>query len=901
VRPEEQINICVFDEDTSTWIDINEGIISIDTSTGSDYFQGFWAKPETGYITIVSRNKDLDPYINELIRTNRRIKLNVGDANNGLPLFLGVITDFNIEYRQKDDPLITINGVDYFGYLNRLVITEEFLEENVPDETIAFADFVQLFSNDNVGFLEYQSRFMDPITPGILPYAPPNSPMIKPKVGDNVFELIAQAMATGMMDYSVFFGQYFNIHPYYKHDFGSQFNGDNPYQYSFNSEGYIDGSYPYKFISIDDGFQRTVNQVEISNTNLVTDVSENYGPFIDNASLTEWGPGKINVPTTFDATRTTTLEIDTSVSAQVEFYKDNTFELQSVPKMLVNSITVDVMKQFVPYGPSVAFLPTIGSGISIEHKINETTTITGTYVVIGLKHRIDRSDWYVEYILRENELPIYDERMPKVPQISIVPSLSGTTGTNFTASITNYTTEDYENIESVEWYVNDPGFDYQMPPSIQKQLEENYFWYDFETEQLVEGNPFENAPILNGNTVTWNYLPNGVLSGYPDFFTGPGVYNVMVFVKNNQGYFATSDFETIDVLGNQAFANFTYTKDAYETVTFYDASNSDTISWEWDFGDGTTFSGKNPPPKTYDAPDTYQVSLTVDNGEDTDTLTLPVTINLIDIPVKYVRLRFDGTVTSVGGVFNPDLIESWGRLLIVTTQSYASIGLNPFYIHARNLQSVRLYAEEEKFSKWPNALYAPSGWTPELINTTGDYYGQGLLNPMSQSYGSDALDLPKYRFQPIVSGSSKTYDFDLTFDFSSIIEEPAADYFQGVYGWDYKRYFPGGNLNTVEPMPRWGSGSFANSNQRYKVIDFAFIPIGNNVTNTATNVTLGELEYAFDKSKSYLPIEVSVSPDGNVFRTVGTLSWTAGSTSSRFTFTPLGAMPPNNTLPVQTP
>jgi gliding motility-associated-like protein len=39
------------------------------------------------------------------------------------------------------------------------------------------------------------------------------------------------------------------------------------------------------------------------------------------------------------------------------------------------------------------------------------------------------------------------------------------------------------------------------------------------------------------------------------------------------------------------------------------------INWSWDFGDGSSFIGSNPPPKTYTAPGNYPVSLTI-TGQD---------------------------------------------------------------------------------------------------------------------------------------------------------------------------------------------------------------------------------------------------------------------------------------------
>ena len=54
------------------------------------------------------------------------------------------------------------------------------------------------------------------------------------------------------------------------------------------------------------------------------------------------------------------------------------------------------------------------------------------------------------------------------------------------------------------------------------------------------------------------------------------------------------------------------------TVTFTDNS-VDPMTWLWDFGDGTTSTVQNPPPHTYAALGNYTVTLTVTNGQCTDT------------------------------------------------------------------------------------------------------------------------------------------------------------------------------------------------------------------------------------------------------------------------------------------
>ena len=55
-------------------------------------------------------------------------------------------------------------------------------------------------------------------------------------------------------------------------------------------------------------------------------------------------------------------------------------------------------------------------------------------------------------------------------------------------------------------------------------------------------------------------------------------------------------------------------------VSFTDASTGTGLSWGWAFGDGTTFAGQNPPPKTYAASGIFTVTLTVSNAGGTSVV-----------------------------------------------------------------------------------------------------------------------------------------------------------------------------------------------------------------------------------------------------------------------------------------
>ena len=80
------------------------------------------------------------------------------------------------------------------------------------------------------------------------------------------------------------------------------------------------------------------------------------------------------------------------------------------------------------------------------------------------------------------------------------------------------------------------------------------------------------------------------------------------------------DGSSCDTLGidNNPVAQFRYVQDTsdYLNIRFTDNSYHEPESWEWDFGDGDTFSGKKPYFHKYDAPGIYEVCLTVSNVND---------------------------------------------------------------------------------------------------------------------------------------------------------------------------------------------------------------------------------------------------------------------------------------------
>lgn len=101
-----------------------------------------------------------------------------------------------------------------------------------------------------------------------------------------------------------------------------------------------------------------------------------------------------------------------------------------------------------------------------------------------------------------------------------------------------------------------------------------------------------------------------------------------------------------DLVANFAFSATTVT--VGETARFVDESTGDPDSWLWDFGDGTGAQGPTAD-KAWDEPGTYPVTLRVSRGEETDEISLAITVVPPDTALPPAAdFVFSSPVVSVG-------------------------------------------------------------------------------------------------------------------------------------------------------------------------------------------------------------------------------------------------------------
>jgi PKD repeat protein len=979
VKPSQSIKLSVWDTAAEQFVDITNGILSINIKTGSDSFEGFWDQPDTGQFVIVTRGDTSDPNLNPLITSNSFIKVEYIESFEYSPdVFFGFITDVNVKYNKSEKQIVTINGTDVIGYLNRLLITQDFIDTNIlptyPDALVPLADLL-VFATDslqefikNFYYFEYSNaiNFIEGSKSRPMQVTPP-SPLIKVTEGASFYSLIAQGMSSGLIKYEPLNGNEYYFIPNYKYD--SSFydleiddyfsdegvhvfktNMDDPMQYPFDDfYNYIS---TFKALNISNGLDRMINTVVVNNTNPINDEVFTSDAYSTPAKVTEFGPATLNAETFFSTTRNSFWLNSNAIADQAEEYATEILNWQDTPETIIDSVTIDMVK-------TQAILANNNDRVFVQHKLSDGNYITGFYVVCGVQHQINESEWYVTYILRKSEFDYVKNNRGKDPQI-LLNTYTGTTATTFTASIDNYTTEDWNNVESIEWMVNLPFIDSLNSDPLTNKPSEIF--------NTVLG---LGVPTFTNQTVSWTYDDNGVLENYywPEWdlmLNGPGNWGVAVWIRFKNGI-TSSTYVPVSVTSATAVADFGFNKDAQERVTFYDMSAADTNTWEWNFGDGTTYSGKNPPVKQYEEAGTYNVTLTVNNGFNTNSVTKPVTIVVYQIPVQYVRLRYQGTVTRPAGAteYPVDLIDTIALVELKNDTLSQTGGIQPFYLgrigtlekvqelsKGNGYQYLRILDDPVTKANHEEWIYQSSPlsptdpvtpYSPYSPNYTTDYSSGGPLDPMSQTHLNSWTDnpvrgtvggtVPKYRFIPVITDNpdgsqTKSIDIDInvwysqTYVTGSKISGSTSVYRNyrnnapagsTTFGPTAETYLPGGRLASLAYWNEWGDGFGSSYNQARKLKEVKIWPGMDTKVNKTTakqNVNIGGNTFImFDppvdppldrfgvqEGKTYLPISIAVSDDGVTFKKIGEAEYISGNT---LTTTYDVSMPPFSDAPIE--
>lgn len=171
----------------------------------------------------------------------------------------------------------------------------------------------------------------------------------------------------------------------------------------------------------------------------------------------------------------------------------------------------------------------------------------------------------------------------------------------------------------------------------------NYFWY-------LNGVFYSTAQNIGPFTYTY---PAG---------NSPVIQNISLTVSNQCG--SSSDAETITI-HRPTLAQFTPSLTTVclgTPVSFTNESLGENLTFEWDFGNGTTSTDQVPGAVTYDTPGTYTVELVADGYCGRDSMEVEITVNPITVaaiaplaPIEDcspLTVEFENNSTGVGLTYN---------------------------------------------------------------------------------------------------------------------------------------------------------------------------------------------------------------------------------------------------------
>jgi len=614
--------------------EITSGIINVNIVEGTDTYQGPQDQIDTGQFTIVSRNPNLDPKINPNLKYNSAIKFY--DARFG-EFFRGYVTDINVEYQRNDNPIITITGTDIFGAMQRVVVSQETHDAIMALSTgpewngITFTEFLPYMLDFTEKYLDLTAS-QSPGTPtnwgfwfpgsgafgqetvAFLGYAPAK---YIPQVGETYLDIMNKYAQTNLTSFSakgVWDFLFINVYPFPKYDPEFWLPQQDPYleytYYDFNSDP--DSDKPYETILIDNGYNRVINQVDISNEYRFVDAgelkseSENFTRKSSD-SVEDYAISKASISTIYP------LDGDAPNATWANLYSENIFQITGFPGQEIQKITFDNariedIENEYPYSRYQ-----MNQIIRIKHKINDNVTIDRIHNLAGITHNISLNKWEMGFTLKPSKEDNIFRNQGSLPTLTMN-AISGDTNFNFTATVGSINPD---RVASIIWALS--GTD---PDAIQ-------YIYPY----ALNGNMFKNNTPRLGYTQTWNFDDDGILAPYSfdsesEYASptdnryggyGPGNWNVYAFVFLKNGFTITLQ-QPLTVGTPAVEANFGWTQNLtnnFGQVQFTDTSvNHETgepDSYLWTFGDGTTSTSRNPV-KTYvpvSNENSYSVSLRV--------------------------------------------------------------------------------------------------------------------------------------------------------------------------------------------------------------------------------------------------------------------------------------------------
>lgn len=252
--------------------------------------------------------------------------------------------------------------------------------------------------------------------------------------------------------------------------------------------------------------------------------------------------------------------------------------------------------------------------------------------------------------------------------------------------------------------------------------------------------PFAVNFINNSSSATnyvWNFGDGSPVSNATSpshTYTSAGTFQVTLIASNPNGCTATSDTAYITIVVkddqiNAAFNVFKVDSCGPFSVSITNTSTSTpnpfgpNVIYQWDFGDGTSFTGANPPNKVYNTASTYTITLTI---TDTNACNSPSVVSqVVDFSVNVVTSAF----TCPDSVCAPALINfvdqssnatTWNWVfgdgntsgLANPSNNYTTVGTYTVFLVSGNPNTCNLFDTSSKtITVFPSPI-AEFTWTP---------------------------------------------------------------------------------------------------------------------------------------------------------------------------------------------
>ncbi|MBI1221982.1 MAG: PKD domain-containing protein, partial [Bacteroidetes bacterium] len=261
------------------------------------------------------------------------------------------------------------------------------------------------------------------------------------------------------------------------------------------------------------------------------------------------------------------------------------------------------------------------NGIVSVAAVNACGSSTATWTPIYVNDK-DQADWTMNTVNCNPTLPF---------------TFNNTSTNNYCTPTTRYFYWDFGDGTTNGWITNATSQNHTFPHSGRYTVtlyDSNQCGVDTFTQQVIinfapnagflHNNPNGCGPLQVivtdttdglGNVRIWNFGNGTSGSDSTDTATyvSPGTYNLSLSVVNSCGSDAANLTVTVWAPPNANFSTISsgctpLTVNFSNTSTYF---NDSTVTWFWDFGDGTDTSIKDPPSKTYTTPGTYTVKLYV--------------------------------------------------------------------------------------------------------------------------------------------------------------------------------------------------------------------------------------------------------------------------------------------------